>query len=144
LGQSDRRPNRSQNSLRRHPDSLSLDGVVLGGMDYLGMIRIWHVLTVSALTGFFVATIGNLIVLFTIFMIHIAAKAPPTNQTTASHDMAEGFGFPILIHFSYGGKKFKKKGLLIKDEIWYQTPWFATLSTCNDICSRVNCLLTVL
>lgn len=33
--------------IRRHPDSLSLDGVVLGVMDYLGMIRVWHVLTVS-------------------------------------------------------------------------------------------------
>ena len=115
----------------------------LGVMDYLGMIRVWHVLTVSALTGFFVsfeqpvrqsilhqlvpryelpnavtlyqmvfngsmlfgpsigglliplidtkgcffvATIGNLIMLLTIFMIHIAVKAPPTNQTTASHN----------------------------------------------------------
>ena len=70
-----------------------LMALFLGVMDYLGMIRVWHVLTVSALTGFFVATIGNLIVLLTIFMIHIAAKAPPTNQTTASHDMAEGLAY---------------------------------------------------
>ena len=39
---------------------------------------------------FFVATIGNAIVLLTIFMIHIAATPRPTNRTTVSQDMAEG------------------------------------------------------
>jgi MFS family permease len=124
-----------------------LMALFLGVMDYLGTIRVWHVLTISALTGFFVsfeqpvrqsilhqlvprselpnavtlyqmvfngsmlfgpsiggllipfidtkgcffvATIGNAIVLLTIFMIHIAATARPTNKTTVSQDMAEG------------------------------------------------------
>ena len=119
----------------------------LGVLDYFGMIRVWHVLVVSALTGFFVsfeqpvrqsilhslvprselpnavtlyqmvfngsmlfgpsiggllipfidtqgcffvATIGNSIVLLTIFMIHIAPPPQPTNRTTLSQDMAEG------------------------------------------------------
>ena len=39
---------------------------------------------------FFVATIGNAIVLLTIFMIHIAPTARSTNKTTVSQDMAEG------------------------------------------------------
>jgi len=124
-----------------------LMALLLGVMDYLGTIRVWHVLAISALTGFFVsfeqpvrqsilhqlvprpelpnavtlyqmvfngsmlfgpsiggllipfidtkgcffvATIGNSIVLLTIFMIHIAAAPRPTNKTTVSQDMAEG------------------------------------------------------
>jgi Transmembrane secretion effector len=42
-----------------------LMALFLGVMDYIGTIRVWHVLTISGLTGFFVATIGNLIVLHT-------------------------------------------------------------------------------
>jgi MFS family permease len=118
----------------------------LGVMDYLGTIRVWHVLMVSALTGFFVsfeqpvrqsilhdlvpraelpnaialyqmvfngsmlfgpsiggmlipfvdtqgcffvATIGNSIVLLTIFMIHIAPPSRPASDTPLSRDMAE-------------------------------------------------------
>jgi MFS family permease len=124
-----------------------LMALFLGVMDYLGTIRVWHVLTISALTGFFVsfeqpvrqsilhdlvprsdlpnavtlyqmvfngamlfgpsiggmlipwvdtkgcffvATVGNLIVLVTIFMIYIPATAGPTNKTTVSQDVAEG------------------------------------------------------
>lgn len=124
-----------------------LMALFLGVLDYSGMIQVWHVLTVSALTGFFVsfeqpvrqsilhslvpssdlpnavtlyqmvfngsmlfgpsiggllisfidtqgcffvATIGNSIVLLTIFMIHITATPRPTNRTTVSQDMAEG------------------------------------------------------
>jgi MFS transporter, DHA1 family, staphyloferrin A biosynthesis exporter len=122
-----------------------LMALFLGVMDYLGTIRVWHVLSISALTGFFVsfeqpvrqsilhqlvprselpnavtlyqmvfngsmlfgpsiggllipfidtkgcffvATIGNAIVLLTIFMIHIAVTARPTNKTTVSQDIA--------------------------------------------------------
>jgi MFS family permease len=118
-----------------------LMALFLGVMDYLGTIRVWHVLSISALTGFFVsfeqpvrqsilhqlvprselpnavtlyqmvfkwidalrtvdrrsadslyryrrllfvATIGNAIVLLTIFMIHIAVTARPTNKATVS------------------------------------------------------------
>jgi MFS family permease len=127
--------------------SFLLMALFLGVMDYLGTIHVWHVLTVSALTGFFVsfeqpvrqsilhglvprselpnavtlyqmvfngsmlfgpsiggllisfidtkgcffvATIGNLIVLLTIFMIHISPTARAANKTTVSQDMAEG------------------------------------------------------
>lgn len=135
-----------------------LMALFLGVMDYLGTIRVWHVLSISALTGFFVsfeqpvrqsilhqlvprselpnavtlyqmvfngsmlfgpsiggllipfidtkgcffvATIGNAIVLLTIFMIHIAVTARPTNKTTVSQDMAEGLALawntPVLL-----------------------------------------------
>ena len=119
----------------------------LGIMDYWGTIRVWHLLIVSALTGFlvsfeqpirqsilhdlvprselpnaialyqmvfngsmlfgpaiggmmipfvdtkgcfFVAAAGGLIVLFTIFMIHIPPTAPPPSDTSLSRDMVEG------------------------------------------------------
>lgn len=119
----------------------------LGLMDHFGTIRVWHVLTVSALTGlfvsfeqpvrqsilhnlvprsdlpnavtlyqmvfngsmlfgpsigglliplidtqgcFFVATIGNLIVLLTIFMIHIRPTAQATSRTTVWQDIVAG------------------------------------------------------
>src|SRR6266850_4954306 len=135
-----------------------LMALFLGVMDYLGTIRVWHVLSISALTGFFVsfeqpvrqsilhqlvprselpnavtlyqmvfngsmlfgpsiggllipfidtkgcffvATIGNAIVLLTIFMIHIAVTARPTNKTTVSQDIAEGLALawntPVLL-----------------------------------------------
>lgn len=124
-----------------------LMALFLGVMDYLGTITVWRVLTVSALTGFFVsfeqpvrqsilhhlvprselanavtlyqmvfngsmlfgpsvggvliafidtqgcfflATIGNLIVLLTIFMIHVSPTSRPSNKITVLQDMSEG------------------------------------------------------
>ncbi len=118
-----------------------------GVMNSLGKIHVWHLLMVSALTGFFVsfeqpvrqsilhdlvpraelpnavalyqmvfngsmlfgpsiggmlipfvdtkgcffvATIGNSVVLLTIFMIHIAATPPPSRKTSLTRDMADG------------------------------------------------------
>ena len=120
----------------------------LGVMHHLGWIRVWHLLMVSALTGFlvsfeqpvrqsilhhlvpredlpnavtlyqmvfngsmlfgpaiggmlipwidtkgcfFVATLGNLLVLLTIFMIRIAPTDPRPRQTTVTRDMVDGF-----------------------------------------------------
>ncbi|HLN84869.1 MAG TPA: MFS transporter, partial [Candidatus Limnocylindrales bacterium] len=120
----------------------------LGVMQHVGLIRVWHLLMVSALTGFlvsfeqpvrqsilhhlvsredlpnavtlyqmvfngsmlfgpsiggmlipwidtkgcfFVATFGNLLVLGTIFMIHIAPADQRPRQTTLTRDMVEGF-----------------------------------------------------
>jgi MFS family permease len=119
----------------------------LGVMHYLGLIRVWHLLLVSALTGFlvsfeqpvrqsilhhlvprddlpnavtlyqmvfngsmlfgpsiggmlipwidtrgcfFVATIGNLLVLVTIFMIRIAPIDTPRRKSSITQDMIEG------------------------------------------------------
>jgi len=119
----------------------------LGVTHHWGLIRVWHLLLVSALTGFlvsfeqpvrqsilhhlvprddlpnavtlyqmvfngsmlfgpsiggmlipwidtkgcfFVATIGNLLVLVTIFMIHIARNDAPRRKTSITHDMIEG------------------------------------------------------
>ena len=127
-------------------------------MNYLGTIRVRHLLIVSALTGFFVsfeqpirqsilhdlvpredlpnavtlyqmvfngamlfgpsiggllipfidtkgcffaAAVGNLIVFFTIFMIHIPLAARPAGNVSLSRDMAEGlhlaWNTPILL-----------------------------------------------
>jgi len=120
----------------------------LGLMQYLGLIRVWHLLMVSALTGFlvsfeqpvrqsilhhlvpredlpnavvlyqmvfngsmlfgpsiggllipvidtqgcfFLATVGNLLVLVTIFLIHIPAAEPPVGTTSITRDMIDGF-----------------------------------------------------
>ena len=120
----------------------------LGVMTYFGAIQIWHLLAVSALTGFFVsfeqpvrqsilhdvvprsdlpnaitlyqmvfngsmlfgpsiggllipwidtqgcffvATIGNLLVLLTIFIIHIAPTKRSPSKTSLTRDMLEGF-----------------------------------------------------
>jgi MFS family permease len=125
-----------------------LMALFLGVMQHLGLIRVWHLLLVSALTGllvsfeqpvrqsilhhlvpredlpnavtlyqmvfngsmlfgpsiggmlipwidtkgcFFVATIGNLLVLLTIFLIHIARSPRTVSQTTLTRDMCEGF-----------------------------------------------------
>jgi MFS family permease len=119
----------------------------LGLMQHLGLIRVWHLLMVSALTGFlvsfeqpvrqsilhqlvprevlpnavtlyqmvfngsmlfgpsvggllipiidtkgcfFLATAGNLLVLLTIFLIHIPAAAPSSGQTSITRDMIDG------------------------------------------------------
>lgn len=119
----------------------------LGVMHHLGLIRVWHLLLVSGLTGFFVsfeqpvrqsvlhhlvpredlanavtlyqmvfngsmlfgpsiggmlipwidtkgcffvATIGNLIVLITIFLIKIARSGLPSGATSVTQDMVEG------------------------------------------------------
>ena len=124
-----------------------LMALFLGLMDFLGTINVWHILAVSALTGFFVsfeqpvrqsilhhlvpradlpnavtlyqmvfngsmlfgpsiggalipfidtkgcffvATVGNFIVLLTIFMIRIPVTARTADKTTLSQDMAEG------------------------------------------------------
>jgi MFS family permease len=128
--------------------SFVLMALFLGLMQHLGWIRVWHLLTVSALTGFlvsfeqpvrqsilhhlvprevlpnavtlyqmifngsmlfgpsiggmlipwidtkgcfFVATIGNLFVLTTIFMIHIAPADLTPRQTSLARDMIDGF-----------------------------------------------------
>jgi MFS family permease len=124
-----------------------LMALFLGVMDYLGTIRVWHLLVVSALTGFlvsfeqpvrqsilhhlvphtdlpnaitlyqmvfngsmlfgpaiggtlipwidtkgcfFVATVGNLIVLITIFMIRIPKAPRPETQKSLTRDTIEG------------------------------------------------------
>jgi MFS family permease len=124
-----------------------LMALFLGVMDYLGTIRVWHLLLASTLTGllvsfeqpvrqsilhhlvpradlpnavtlyqmvfngsmlfgpsiggmlipwvdtqgcFFVATAGNLIVLLTIFMIHIPSAERLTAKSSLSRDMLEG------------------------------------------------------
>jgi MFS family permease len=124
-----------------------LMALFLGVMHHLGLIRVWHLLLVSGLTGFFVsfeqpvrqsvlhhlvpredlanavtlyqmvfngsmlfgpsiggmlipwidtkgcffvATIGNLIVLITIFLIKIARSGPPSGATSVTQDMVEG------------------------------------------------------
>jgi len=124
-----------------------LMALFLGVMHHLGLIRVWHLLLVSGLTGcfvsfeqpvrqsilhhlvpredlanavtlyqmvfngsmlfgpsiggmlipwidtkgcFFVATIGNLIVLITIFLIKIARSRPPSGATSVTQDMVEG------------------------------------------------------
>jgi MFS family permease len=124
-----------------------LMALFLGVMDYLGTIRVWHLLLASTLTGllvsfeqpvrqsilhhlvpradlpnavtlyqmvfngsmlfgpsiggmlipwvdtqgcFFVATAGNLIVLVTIFMIHIPSAERRTAKSSLSRDMLEG------------------------------------------------------
>ena len=125
-----------------------LMALFLGVMHHFELIRVWHLLMVSALTGllvsfeqpvrqsilhhlvpredlpnavtlyqmvfngsmlfgpsiggmlipwidtkgcFFVATIGNLLVLLTIFLIHIAKSPRPTSQSTLTRDMVDGF-----------------------------------------------------
>ncbi len=125
-----------------------LMALFLGVMNYLGTIQVWHLLTVSALTGFFVsfeqpvrqsilhhlvpradlpnavtlyqmvfngsllfgpsvggmlipvvdtqgcffvATVGNLFVLLTIFMIRISRSAPAESRKSLTRDMIEGF-----------------------------------------------------
>jgi MFS family permease len=127
--------------------AFSLMALFLGVMDYLGEIRVWHLLCASTLTGFlvsfeqpvrqsilhhlvprsdlpnavtlyqmvfngsmlfgpsigglliplvdtggcfFVAAIGNLIVLVTIFMIHIYPAPPSAGHGSLSRDMLEG------------------------------------------------------
>jgi MFS family permease len=127
--------------------SFFLMALFLGVMDYLGTIRVWHLLLASTLTGFlvsfeqpvrqsilhhlvprsdlpnavtlyqmvfngsmlfgpsiggmliffvdtqgcfFVATVGNLIVLVTIFVIHIHPAERPTDKSSLSRDMVEG------------------------------------------------------
>ena len=119
----------------------------LGVMHQLGLIRVWHLLLVSGLTGFlvsfeqpvrqsilhhlvpredlpnavtlyqmvfngsmlfgpsiggllipvidtkgcfFLATAGNLLVMVTIFLIHIPAAEPPDGKTSITRDMIEG------------------------------------------------------
>jgi MFS family permease len=128
--------------------SFFLMALFLGTMHHLGWIRVWHLLMVSALTGFlvsfeqpvrqsilhhlvprevlpnavtlyqmvfngsmlfgpsiggllipwidtkgcfFVATIGNLLVLLTIFLIHINRTEPTPRRTSITRDMIEGF-----------------------------------------------------
>src|ERR1044071_4368632 len=123
-----------------------LMALFLGLMEYFGAIRVWHLLTVSALIGFFVsfeqpvrqsilhdlvprsdlpnavtlyqmvfngsmlfgpsvggilipivgtkgcffsATIGNLVVLLTIFVIHIAPTKPAPTRTSLTQDTKE-------------------------------------------------------
>ena len=124
-----------------------LMALFLGVMHHLGLIRVWHLLMISGLTGFFVsfeqpvrqsilhhlvpredlpnavtlyqmvfngsmlfgpsiggmlipwidtkgcffvATIGNLIVLITIFLIKIARSRPTSGATSVTQDMFEG------------------------------------------------------
>ena len=124
-----------------------LMALFLGVMHHLGLIRVWHLLLVSGLTGlfvsfeqpvrqsilhhlvpredlpnavtlyqmvfngsmlfgpsiggmlipwidtkgcFFVATIGNLIVLITIFLIRITRSGTPSGATSVTQDMVEG------------------------------------------------------
>jgi MFS transporter, DHA1 family, staphyloferrin A biosynthesis exporter len=125
-----------------------LMALFLGVMNYLGTIRVWHVLLVSALTGFavsfeqpvrqsilhdlvprtelpnaialyqmvfngsmlfgpsiggmlipvidtqgcfFAAALGNLVVLVTIFLIHIAPTKPLQQEKSVLRDMIQGF-----------------------------------------------------
>jgi ABC-type dipeptide/oligopeptide/nickel transport system permease component len=125
-----------------------LMALFLGVMNYLGTIRVWHVLMVSALTGFavsfeqpvrqsilhdlvprpelpnaialyqmvfngsmlfgpsiggmliplidtqgcfFAAALGNLVVLVTIFLIHIAPARPLQQEKSVLRDMIQGF-----------------------------------------------------
>jgi hypothetical protein len=45
----------SKTRICRHSNRILAVGIVLGVFDYLGLIRVWHLLLISALTGFFVS-----------------------------------------------------------------------------------------
>ncbi len=63
------------------------NGSMLFGPSIGGMLIPW----IDTKGCFFVATIGNLLVLLTIFLIHIARSPRAANQTTLTRDMVDGF-----------------------------------------------------
>ena len=63
------------------------NGSMLFGPSIGGMLIPW----IDTKGCFFVATIGNLLVLATIFLIHIAPAGRTARQTTLTRDMVEGF-----------------------------------------------------
>jgi len=63
------------------------NGSMLFGPSIGGMLIPW----IDTKGCFFVATIGNLLVLATIFMIHIAPAGRAARQTSLTRDMVEGF-----------------------------------------------------